>query len=103
MLNSAAAMMLLMELPTNTSRIHYIKTLIEKQYVLGKKVVDSLYFYFLGFENSESALPVVWHQAVLSFCMFYGSNFGEMEKAALRELVTKHKHHVITAEILKHL
>lgn len=72
--------------------------------MLGRKVVESLYFYFMGFsESQEEVLPVIWHQALLSFCMFYGNNFNEDDKLAVKKLVGKHKHHVITAEILKHL
>ena len=76
MLNSAAALMLLINLPYNSNRIHYIKAFIEKQYVLGRKVVDSVYSYLLQFEELEGVLPVVWHQCVLSFCMYYGNNFN---------------------------
>lgn len=48
-------------------------------------------------------MPVIWHQLVLSFCQLYRNSLDEMQKEALKSLIKKKKHHLITPEIIKAL
>jgi essential nuclear protein 1 len=102
-LSSAVAMIKMTQMESNPAVIHFLKALIEKKYKLPKKVVDNLAEFFLRSRNGEEELTVAWQQAFLSFCTQYSSSFDEMLKVSLKSVAEKHKHHLITPEIVKYL
>lgn len=66
-LHSAAALLKICEMGYTPSTVLFIKCLIDKQYALPSKVVDAIVDYFYLGMNIEERMPVVWHQALLSF------------------------------------
>lgn len=46
-------------------------------------------------------MPVIWHQALLTFCRQYGAVIDEMSKSELARVAKKRNHKLITPEILK--
>jgi essential nuclear protein 1 len=46
---------------------------------------------------------VLWHQALLTFVQRYKSDISSEQKEALLELIKKHTHHEITAEVRREL
>lgn len=101
-LNSAVAMLKMIEKTPNPAVIHFLKALIEKKYKLPKRVVDNLAGFFLKFEQSQDKLTVAWQQAFLSFCSQYSSSFDEMLKVGLKQVAEQHRHNM-TTEILRFL
>ena len=51
----------------------------------------------------EREMPVLWHQALLTFCQRYKADLSSEQKEAILQLLTAHKHHTITAEIRREL
>lgn len=102
-LSSAVAMIKMAQMDPNPAIIHFLKALIEKKYKLPKRVIDSLSEFFLKFGSVEQELTVAWQQTFLSFCSQYSSSFDEMLKVSLKQVAELHKHHSITAEILRFL
>jgi len=49
----------------------FLRVLLDKKYALPFRVLDSLVFHFLRFENERRKLPVLWHQALLIFVQRY--------------------------------
>lgn len=48
-------------------------------------------------------MPVLWHQALLTFVQRYKSDISSDQKEALLELLKKQSHHSITPEIRREL
>ena len=48
-------------------------------------------------------MPVLWHQALLTFVQRYKSDISSEQKEAILELIKKHTHHEITTEIRREL
>ena len=48
-------------------------------------------------------MPVLWHQAMLTFVQRYKSDISSEQKEALLELIKVHSHHDITNEIRREL
>lgn len=95
----------------------FLKALLEKRYALPSKALQYLMEYFLRFQDDPRSLPVIWHQTLLVFAQIYASkrsfllynfqsyfntveNLDEMQKEALKLLVKKKTHHLISKEIL---
>ena len=51
----------------------------------------------------ERELPVLWHQALLTFVQRYKDNISEDQRNLLLGLVRKHKHYEMTLEIQREL
>ena len=49
-ISSSVAMIKMMEMPPSSATIHYIKSLISKNYIFPKKVISSLTTYLLSFK-----------------------------------------------------
>ncbi|KAI1811744.1 Bystin-domain-containing protein [Poronia punctata] len=103
----------------------FIRTLLDKKYALPWQVVDSLVFHFLRFRNADPAsvteadamnmmntseraataakLPVIWHQALLSFAVRYKNEITEDQRELLLDLLLTHGHHKIGPEIRREL
>lgn len=82
----------------------FIKTLLNKKYSLPAPVVSSLISHFVRFADDPSAeLPVLWHQALLTFVQRYKGEVGPREKEELRRLMKVHSHPKITVEVRREL
>lgn len=60
--------------------------------------------YKLDINQSELVeLPVLWHQALLSFVQIYKRDVSSEQREALLELIKVQVHHQITPEIRRNL
>lgn len=66
-LHSAAALLKIAQMGYSPSTLLFVKCLVEKHYALPSKVIDAVTDFFYLAMNIEESLPVVWHQALLSF------------------------------------
>ena len=51
----------------------------------------------------ERTMPVLWHQALLTFSQRYKGDLSSEQKEALLQLLTAHKHPTITAEVRREI
>ncbi len=126
-LHSAAAIMRLTEMKYSVDKTMFIKALLDKKYALPYKVIDSLVFYFMSFRNTpgnkytnaeydnrvtqspleentkDIKLPVVWHQAFLSFATIYKNDITDDQRDFLLEVVRMRGHHMISPKIREQL
>lgn len=101
-LHAAAALMKICSGPFFGPKFMMIRALLEKKFALPTKAVSFVLEYFLTFRNSEQ-MPVLWQQALLVFVQRYKLEFDEQAKNALRALVEKQHHEMISPEILREL
>lgn len=59
--------------------------------------------YFIRFEHDQRELPVLWHQAFLTFIQRYKADISSEQKEALLGLLRKQSHVQITSEIRREL
>ncbi|ORZ33750.1 Bystin [Catenaria anguillulae PL171] len=103
-LHSAACMMKLADMDYSGSASLFLRILLDKKYALPWKVVDAIVFHFLRFrQDSETRLPVLWHQALLVFAQRYKESMTDDQKLALLELIKVQVHEYITPEIRREL
>lgn len=81
----------------------FIKTLLNKKYSLPAPVISGLVRHFASFIEDERELPVLWHQALLTFCQRYKNEVKDQAREALKAAMKKHFHHKITPEIRREL
>ena len=55
------------------------------------------------FERDERELPVLWHQALLTFVQRYKGDISTEQRTAIFALIRKKSHHSITPEIRREL
>ena len=103
MLHSAAALLKLAEMQYSGANSIFIRILLDKKYALPYRVIDALVFHFLKFRNDSRQLPVLWHQALLTFAQRYKADISVEQREALLDLLKKHSHAEITAEIRREL
>ena len=48
-------------------------------------------------------MPVLWHQALLTFAQRYKGDLSSEQKEALLQLMTAHKHPTITSEVRREI
>ncbi|KAK9367677.1 Bystin-domain-containing protein [Lipomyces kononenkoae] len=110
-LHSSAALLRLAEMETYSgANSLFMRVLIDKKYALPYKVVDGVVFHFLRFRSSASdpsekdqSLPVLWHQAFLTFAQRYKNDITEEQREALLEVVKARVHPKISPEIRREL
>jgi len=102
-LHSCAAMLKIAEMEYSGANSIFLRVLLDKKYALPYRVVDSVVFHFLGFRSEKRELPVLWHQALLTFSQRYKQDVSSEQKEALLELLKIHVHHKITAEVRREL
>jgi len=103
MLHSAAAILKIAEADYNGANSIFLRTLLDKKYALPYRVVDAVVFHFVRFTRDERELPVLWHQALLTFIQRYKADISSEQKEALYELLRHHSHSSITAEVRREL
>ncbi|EZA57153.1 hypothetical protein DMN91_007307 [Ooceraea biroi] len=102
-LHSSAAILKIAEMEYTGANSIFLRIFLDKKYALPYRVVDGVVFHFLGFERDRRQLPVLWHQAFLTFVQRYKSDISSEQKEALLELLKKQSHHTITPEIRREL
>nr|XP_024216690.1 bystin [Halyomorpha halys] len=103
MLHSAAALLKIAEMDYNGANSIFLRILYDKKYALPYRVVDASVFHFLRFEREKRELPVLWHQALLTFVQRYKSDISSEQKEALLGLLRHQSHPTITPEIRREL
>lgn len=66
------------------------------------RLYESL-FVFFRFQNDSRELPVLWHQAFLTFVQRYKADISSDQRDALLNVLKKQSHHSITPEIRREL
>jgi len=102
-LHSCAAMLKIAEMEYSGANSIFIRIILDKKYALPYRVVDAVVFHFLGFRSEKRQLPVLWHQAMLTFCQRYKQDVSSEQKTALLEICKIHHHHTITEEVRREL
>ncbi|KAF3310708.1 snoRNA-binding rRNA-processing protein [Orbilia oligospora] len=102
-LHSAAALQRLCEMDYAGPTSIFIRVLLEKKYALPYKAVDAVVFHFIRFANSDEAMPLLWHQSLLSFATRYKNDITEDQRKALFELVRKKGHPAVAPQIVTEL
>lgn len=60
---------------------------------------DNIFLFDCRFERDSRVLPVLWHQALLTFVQRYKSDISSEQRDALLHLLKKQSHPSITAEV----
>ncbi|KAK9888723.1 hypothetical protein WA026_000949 [Henosepilachna vigintioctopunctata] len=87
---------------TGTNSI-FLRIFFDKKYALPYRVVDSVVEHFLRFQLDPRDMPVLWHQAFLTFVQRYKNVISNEQKDALLKLSVTKSHASITPEILREL
>ncbi|XP_030746698.1 bystin [Sitophilus oryzae] len=103
MLHSSAALLKIAEMDYTGANSIFLRIFLDKKYALPYRVVDSLVFHFLRFQRDQRELPVLWHQAFLTFVQRYKADISTEQRDALLELLKKQVHQTITPEIRREL
>lgn len=111
-LYSATALLQIANMPFTGVRAFFMRILIDKKYALPEKVILALLNYFdqTSIVASEGGrgedleeLPVLWHQALLSFCQRYKLEFDDSSRNKIKSIITRRFHHQISKEIEEEL
>ncbi|CAH0405947.1 unnamed protein product [Chilo suppressalis] len=102
-LHSSATMLKIAEMDYTGANSIFLRILFDKKYALPYRVVDSVVFHFLRFQRDPRNLPVLWHQALLTFVQRYKADISTEQRDALLELLRKQSHPNITPETRKEL
>jgi len=102
-LHSCAAMLKIAEMEYSGGNSIFLRIILDKKYALPYRVVDAVVFHFLNFRQEKRELPVLWHQALLTFCQRYKQDVSSEQKQALLEICKIHHHHTITEEVRREL
>lgn len=78
-------------------------TLINKKYALPLRSIESLISHFCAFGRDQSALPVVWHRALLLLVQRYKFEFNDDQRRRMRELLKVHFHEAMGPEVRREL
>ncbi|XP_054004576.1 bystin [Hylaeus anthracinus] len=102
-LHSSAAILKIAEMDYTGANSIFLRIFLDKKYALPYRVIDGVVFHFLRFERDPRELPVLWHQALLTFVQRYKSDISSEQKEALLGLLKKQCHPSITSEIRREL
>ncbi|KAI4465508.1 bystin [Holotrichia oblita] len=102
-LHSSAAILKIAEMDYTGANSIMLRIFFDKKYALPYRVVDAVVFHFLRFERDSRTLPVLWHQAFLTFVQRYKADISSEQRDALLQLLKKQHHTTITPEIRREL
>lgn len=103
LLHSCAVMLKIAEMEYSGANSIFLRIFFDKKYALPYRVVDSVVFHFLRFRSETRELPVLWHQALLTFVQRYKGHVSSEQRDALMELLKHQGHFKITPEIRREL
>jgi essential nuclear protein 1 len=84
----------------------FLRVLIDKKMALPYQAIDELVKYFHRFletHTKEEALPVLWHQTLLTFIQHYKADLTETQLGLLSNVCNVHFHYMITPEIRREI
>lgn len=84
----------------------FLRVLIDKKMALPYQAIDELVKYFHRFletHTKEEALPVLWHQTLLTFIQHYKADLTEAQLGLLSNVCNVHFHYMITPEIRREI
>ncbi|KRT80530.1 hypothetical protein AMK59_6734, partial [Oryctes borbonicus] len=102
-LHSSAAILKIAEMDYTGANSIMLRIFLDKKYALPYRVVDAVVFHFLRFERDSRELPVLWHQAFLTFVQRYKADISSEQRDALLHLLKKQSHPTISLEIRREL
>ncbi|KAL5276712.1 BYSL family protein [Megaselia abdita] len=102
-LHSSACLLKICEMGYTGANSIFIRIFLDKRYALPYRVVDAAVFHFLRFEIDRREMPVLWHQAFLTFVQRYKNDISSEQKEALLNLLKKQQHPKLTPEIRREL
>eukprot|EP01043_Picozoa_sp_COSAG02_P031853 COSAG02_NODE_2099_length_9830_cov_18.294523_5_plen_117_part_00 len=76
----------------------FIRVLLDKKYALPHKVLDALVEHFVETSQDERALPVLWHQSLLTFAQRYKGDLTAQDREQLKLVLRRQAHGEITTE-----
>lgn len=103
MLHSCAAILKIAEMEYTGANSILLRIFFDKKYALPYRVVDAVVDHYIRFEMDTRELPVLWHQALLTFVQRYKGDISYEQKDFLLDLLKKHIHPDITHEIRREL
>lgn len=103
MLHAAAALVHIAGRPYSGVASIFIRVLLDKKYSLPYRVVDEVVAHFCRATTDTRALPVLWHQALLTLARRYKAVITAEQKGALKRLLRAHAHPAITPEVRREL
>jgi len=103
LLHSCAVMLKIAEMEYSGANSIFLRIFFDKKYALPYRVVDSVVFHFLRFRSERRELPVLWHQALLTFVQRYKGHVSSEQRDALIDLIKVQGHYKITAEVRREL
>lgn len=102
-LHSSACLLKICEMEYSGANSIFIRILLDKRYALPYRVVDAAVFHFLKFEHDKREMPILWHQAFLTFVQRYKNDISSEQRDALMGLLRKQTHPKMTPEIRREL
>ena len=103
LLHSCAVMLKIAEMEYSGANSIFLRIFFDKKYALPYRVVDSIVFHFLRMMTETRELPVLWHQALLTFVQRYKGHVSSEQRDALIDLCRKQGHYQITPEVRREL
>lgn len=103
---TAVVIVKISQLPFSSANCVFLRVLIDKKMALPYQAIDALVAHFHRFcssHPSSEALPVLWHQTLLSFVTRYKEDFTAEQIALLSQLCDCHFHYLITPEARREL
>eukprot|EP00270_Netrium_digitus_P019705 TRINITY_DN7840_c0_g1_i1.p1 TRINITY_DN7840_c0_g1~~TRINITY_DN7840_c0_g1_i1.p1 ORF type:complete len:498 (+),score=171.42 TRINITY_DN7840_c0_g1_i1:47-1495(+) len=102
-MHSAVALMKIADMRYSGTNSYFIKLLLDKKYALPYRVIDAVTRHFLRFMDDERSMPVIWHQALLSFVQRYKNEIEQKDREELKRLMKQQRHYLVTPEIQREL
>lgn len=103
---TAVVIVKICEMAFSSSNVLFLRVLVDKKMSLPFQAIDALVAFFHRFGKAhkhDDKLPVLWHQALLSFVQRYRGELKKEQIALLHEVCNKHFHQLITPEIRREL
>ncbi len=69
-----AVMLKIAEMEYSGANSIFLRIFFDKKYAMPYRVIDAVVFHFLRFRSEKRELPVLWHQAFLTFVQRYKSH-----------------------------
>ncbi|CAL1284749.1 unnamed protein product [Larinioides sclopetarius] len=102
-IHSSVALLYISKMPYSGANCIFMRVLIEKKYALPYLAIDGIVDYFLRFMKDDSALPLLWHQCLLTFVQIYKNDLSQDQQRELLKLLKVQNHPLVSLEIRKEL
>lgn len=102
-LHSSVAILKIAEMPYSGTNSFFLLQLLNKKYALPHRVIDALVDHYCSFEEEDRALPVIWHQSLLTFLQRYKQDIKQEDKNRMKALMKEHFHYLVTPEIRREI